>query len=303
MSDVNLATHFRGISGNNRCPECHKNHHSLTELKEHLWVHREADAGEPISQVNRRRKCPHSNCVGKIFAKSTPINAHLLTHTGGKPFVCPHLSAWGEGQRKLCGYASAQEHYISDHRRRIHKYNDKLQTTDHPWVDEEDTLLSAAELHFGNPQLEVENIDIKQEAGAEWINADDNQPDQPPPVQPPAPAPVNEGPVAAEDGANVQAQVAVPVPPRVRRHHARPPVPVAHPRRPIHLDPPNQFISRTATTPRRRLHPMLVIPPTPQYVYVPYVRRVSTGVRYDPYRRGMVEDFDYEHILMRMARD
>lgn len=225
-----------------------------------------------------------------------------LTHpsTGEtKTFVCPHLVIWTPGDRTLCGYATTRQERLNEHIRANHIDQEDLQTAKHPWVAVEDVSLSAAKLHFGKPLVKAH----PGKDGAKSLDAGDGQL---PPVNPPAPVSAlvkAQGPVAAVYGANVQAQAVVPAPPRVRRHHARPPVPAAHPRRPIHLDPPNQFISRTATTPRRRLHPMLVIPPTPQYVYVPYVRRVSTGVRYDPYRRGMVEDFGYEHILMRMARD
>ncbi|KAK7678695.1 hypothetical protein QCA50_018277 [Cerrena zonata] len=301
MSDINLATYFRGIPGNYQCPECHKNHDSSIELREHLWTHREADAKESISNKNRRHKCPHLKCAGKIFAQTTPIKVHFRIHTREtKTFVCPHLVFWTPGDRTLCGYATTRQSRLGDHILADHMDQEDLQTAKHPWVVAEDVSLSAAKLHFGKPP----RVKAHQgKDGAKGLDADDGQL---PPVNPPAPVPAPvkaQGPVAAEYGANIQAQVAVPTPPRVRRHHARPPVPAAYPRRPIHLDPPNQFISRTATTPRRRLHPMLVIPPPPQYVYVPYVRRVSTGVRYDPYRRGMVEDFGYEHILMRMARD
>ncbi|KAK7679418.1 hypothetical protein QCA50_017472 [Cerrena zonata] len=260
MGDVNLTTYFRGIAHNLQCPEseCKEDHDSTAELKEHLWGHRAEEAGvHSIDKANRRGKCPHPSCEGRVFhANST--HTHFLTHTGGEPFVCPHLTAWTPGHRVLCGFTTNRRAALTRHRHTAHLYKEALQTANHPWVDEGNITLSAAELHFGNPRVEAH----QGGNGAQEVKDENHQLDHLPPVQPPAPvlAPAYaQGPFAAGNGVNHQVQVPGLAPP-----HYPLPGPAVHPLPPPIPQPGQRMMGVYETV------PCYNIVGTGRYKYVPY---------------------------------
>ncbi|KAK7686456.1 hypothetical protein QCA50_010680 [Cerrena zonata] len=258
MEDVNLATYFRGIAPNLRCPEpeCKGDHDSVQALIEHLWTHR---VDETINEPNKRGKCPHPSCKGRIFKSlkgMATVKDHFLTHTGEKAFVCPHLTAWAPGSRALCGYKTNRRDRLVNHRKDEHLYKEALQTANHPWVDEEDITLSAAELHFGNPRVEAH----QGEDGAQEVKAENHQLDHLPPVQPPAPVLVPAYAQGPGNGVNHQAQVPVgPVPP-----HYPLPGPAVYPLPPPIPQPGQRMMGVYETV------PCFNIVGTGRYKYVPY---------------------------------
>ena len=46
-------------------------------------------ASVPVSGITRRHNCMY--CL-KSFSLGTDLKRHILTHTGEKPFKCPHCS-------------------------------------------------------------------------------------------------------------------------------------------------------------------------------------------------------------------
>ncbi|KAK7679444.1 hypothetical protein QCA50_017498 [Cerrena zonata] len=209
MRDVNLATYFRGILPNYQCPECKEDHDSVEGLIEHLWTHR---ANEADGELNRYGRCPHLSCKGrplKSLKGKARIMNHFMKHTGERSLACPHLTAWTQGHRELCGYTANSETALDKHRERVHLSKDAMKTVIHPWIDKEGTTLSAAELHFDNPRVGAH----QGEGGAQQVKVENDQPDHlPVPVLAPVHA---QGPFAAGNDANHQAQMPGPALP----HH------------------------------------------------------------------------------------
>ncbi|KAK7683501.1 hypothetical protein QCA50_013335 [Cerrena zonata] len=160
MEKINLNEYFEGISTNRTCPSELCAHASGTnvEFRDHLWTHKETEAGRPISKQERLNRCPHPDC--NPTATHSSISKHMNSHTGRKSLVCPHLVSWEpHHERELCGYSTMHSDKLQAHRYIQHGFDQEAPTSIDPWVEWASVALSDAELHFDGPVEEYGNED------------------------------------------------------------------------------------------------------------------------------------------------
>ncbi|KAK7683469.1 hypothetical protein QCA50_013303 [Cerrena zonata] len=209
MEEINLNEYFEGIPADRTCPSESCPHISETdiEFRDHLWTHKEAEAGRPISNKERLNKCPHPDCQNATFNSS--IIRHMNTHTGGRSHMCPHLVSWEPNERELCWHSTSRYATLMGHRKSHHGYDPRHLTATDPWVEPADIALSNAKLCFSKDVAKAEAVDGDND------NVPQNHADPPPVVNAPGNAPA-----AGHQIPQPQLQVPLPNAPPAGGHYA-----------------------------------------------------------------------------------